>query len=67
MKLYENIAYEKKGKKYSKFSMTIPKKAIKALKWRKGDDLTVEMKKEVLVVRRLGFKLKTKKKPEMGA
>ena len=58
MKLYENIAYEKKGKKYSKFSVTIPKKAIKALKWRKGDILNVEVNIKGVIIRKT-------KKPEM--
>jgi AbrB family looped-hinge helix DNA binding protein len=52
MKLLSQISSKYKEKKYSKFWVIIPKKAIRDLGWQRGDSLGITIKDGNLIIRK---------------
>ena len=50
MKLKKSWSREYKGKKYYKFSVVIPTKALKQLGWKAGDELKADIGKTNLII-----------------
>lgn len=52
MKLLKHFMRLHNGKKYYKFTVVIPSRMIKQLRWKGGEQLSVELKGEKLIIKK---------------
>ena len=52
MKLSGQQHFEREGKKYEKFWITIPKKIVEKLGWKKGQELNADVKNSKLIIQK---------------